>query len=330
MAVLYITEQGSELSISRGRAVVEKSGTTLLSAPLGAVEAVVIAGNVSVTTPALSEFLRRGTDVTFLSSDFAFKGRLQGPDSRGVRLRIAQCERNKDPDFVLSLSKGFVKGKIGNQRRLLMRCDRNRPDQSFDRLESELEGCIEQAAFCSSLDELMGVEGHASKVYFDGLALALDKHTEFAKRTRRPPRDPFNAVLSLGYSLLLREITSAVCSVGLDPYMGYLHALRAGRPALALDLMEEFRPAVADRLALSLFNLGTLTPQSFVRQDAGFRLTKPALRAFLREWEEAVTTPFKMRSGRPTDMRRVFIRQASKLASSVRRGVADYRAFTLR
>jgi CRISPR-associated protein Cas1 len=330
MSVLYITEQGAELSISSGRALVRKSGELLLSAPLGAVEAVIIAGNVSVTTPAISEFLRRGTDFTFLSTDFTFKGRLQGPESHSVRLRVAQCERFNDTGFVLSLSRALVKGKVANQRRLLMRCDRNRPDQSFDRLESELEACVEQADACLSLNELMGVEGQASKVYFDGLALALDKRIEFAKRTRRPPRDPFNAVLSLGYSLLLREITSAICSVGLDPYIGYLHALRAGRPALALDLMEEFRPAVADRLAMSLFNLRILTPQSFAREEAGIRLRNPSLKVFLREWEGAVTTPFKTCAGRQTDMRRVFVLQARKLASCLRRGVAAYRPFALR
>ncbi len=302
MTVAYILEQGAYLVKEGERIIVKKDKKILHTLHSFKLEQIVIFGNVSITPPVISYLLKLGIDTVFMSKNGRYKGRLQPLYSKNILLRKKQFERLSDPIFCLNTAKSIVEGKIRNMRTFLLRINRTREDVKLEDHIFSLKRLKEKLENAKDIEEVRGIEGKASAIYFDGFSKGfISKTISFTKRIKRPPTDPVNALLSLGYTFLFNELMGAVSMVGFDPYFGVLHAMEYGRPSLALDLMEEWRTPLIDTLVLSLFNLNVLNEKdfciSFEDEDDAFeeesektpvRLTDEGMRKFIAQYERKI------------------------------------------
>lgn len=328
MATLYITEQGSTLHKEQNRLVVTKDEAELASLHEFKVERVVIFGNVQLTTQAVAFLLDRGIETSFLSTHGHLKGRLAPLDSKNIPLRLKQYERTQDAELAASIARTIVRGKIGNCSEVLARHARNHPECDLRKEIDKLSVLAKQSARQESIESLRGVEGRAAAVYFQGFGRMLRKGMTFAKRTRRPPADPVNSLLSFGYTLLYSEAISALVAAGFDPYLGFYHSLHYGRCSLALDLIEELRPLTIDRLTLTLVNREVLKAADFRKEkDNGVRLRDAGRKRYLEEYERMMNAEFPSRqTGQRTSMRTALHAQALALQRTITEG-SPYQSF---
>ena len=309
MATLYVVEQGARVEKEYHKLVVTKEDETIIAVPAIKVSSVVLVGNVGVTTPAIAFLLDQGIPLVYLTTLGKLRGRLVGATPLNIALRQMQYQKMDDGAFALGVSRAIVEGKLMNYRTLAQRWGRERtpvartlqvsqtaqvsPGDAFRSAAEALAVHAGAVASAADLAALRGVEGAGSKVYFGALRAALRGEWTFEKRARRPPPDPVNALLSLGYTLLGENIASALEIVGLDPYAGFFHADAYGRPALALDLVEEFRGIVADLVALMLVNKRVLDQKDFREGDAergGVYLSERGLRKYLHYYTVRLQT----------------------------------------
>jgi CRISPR-associated protein Cas1 len=292
---------------------------------------VAVYGNISLSTPQLHELANRDIAVGLHSFGGWYQGSFLPASGHNVITRIAQHDAAREPRFSLDLARGFVDAKLRNQRTLLRRNAKNLPDVALDRMQD----AIEQLRHATDHDTLRGMEGIGARVYFGHFQrmIRADLGETFVMdgRNRRPPRDPVNALLSFAYACLVRECTHAAARVGLDPYVGYLHVPRAGRPALALDMMEEFRPVVADSVVLNAINNEVVTEGDFLIHPTGVTLRPEGKKRFLRVLErrldELVTHP---KLGTRLSYRRMIELQARLLGKVLLREVEVYPGFKVR
>jgi len=303
MNTLFVTHQGAFARLDGDTVRVDANGAKLLQVPLLALGSLVFFEGASLSPPLMSRCAKDGRDITFLDFAGRFQCRVVGPLSGNVLLRQAQYAAQADAERCIAIARPIVAAKIKNARATLLRSARDTLDAA------NAATLLQQAAYMAdqlamlpdmaTLDQIRGVEGQSASCYFAafGAMIARDK-SEFAfvTRTRRPPRDRVNALLSFVYSLLTTDCASALEGVGLDPQFGYLHCLRPGRPALALDLVEEFRSCIADRLVLTLLNRRQLNPEHFeTRPGESVMLTaegrKILLTAYQSRKQEEVTHP---------------------------------------
>ncbi|MGQ9573468.1 MAG: type I-D CRISPR-associated endonuclease Cas1d [Chloroflexota bacterium] len=337
MPTLYLSEQHT---------VVRKDGDCLLvqpprdgngltgkkvKVPLIKVDHVIVEGNVTITTPALHALLDNQVEVSFLSYYGNFKGMLSPGFSKNSLLRIAQHEAHNDPGRRLTLARQFVLGKIANMRTLLMRYRRKEGQEHLARSINIIEDAMEAVPQVTTMESLIGQEGAASAAYFSGFATLLNQKMGFRGRFRRPPTDPVNALLSYGYTILTSKLSSIIHAVGMDPYVGYLHSSQYGRPALALDLLEEFRPVIVDSVVLTAINTRVLQRQDFIEEMGSFRLADEAHKEFLRKFEERLNTQivhavFRYR----TTYRRCLELQARLLSKVLMGEIPNYIPFAVR
>jgi CRISPR-associated protein Cas1 len=324
MATLYLTQQGATLRKEQNRLVVEYEDRVLADVQDFKVERVVVFGNVQLTSQAIAFLLDRGIDTAFLSMRGRLKGRLAPLESKNSLLRLHQYERTRETRFTLALAQTIVAGKIANCRELLARHQRNHPECDLSMETTGLAALGKKVAHQNELEKLRGIEGQAASVYFDGFAKMLRRGEPFNKRSRRPPADPVNSMLSFGYALLYNEAVAALVSVGFDAYLGFYHQPRYGRVSLALDLMEEMRQLVVDRLVLSLINREVFKAADFQKgDDGGVYLNEEGRKRFLREYERSVSTEFVSRQGGArTSFRRAIYEQALALQRTVMQGAA--------
>ena len=300
---LFVTTQGAYLAKDGETVAVRIDGETALRVPLHTLGAIVCFGNVGCS-PFLMGFCgERGVGLSFLSEQGRFLCRVQGPVSGNVLLRREQYRRADDAEFSAAVATACVLGKIANSRTALQRALRDHAGkiepQPMQEAINRLGAAIRRLQTGLPLDAVRGVEGDAARVYFnafDHLLFRDKEHFFMRQRCRRPPLDRINCLLSFLYTLVLGDVRSALEAVGLDPAVGYLHRDRPGRAGLALDLMEEFRP-MADRLAISLVNLGQLQRQNFVLSDSGaVRMSddarKTLLVAYQKRKQEEMFHPF--------------------------------------
>lgn len=273
---LYVQTERSYLHLDHDTLRVEVERESRLQAPLLQLSAIVCFGDVMLSPALLRRCAEDGRSVVWLDRNGRFKGRLEGATSGNVLLRRAQHLALSDDERRRVISRTFVAGKIRNGRHVLLRGARDamNNDEASELREAgeRLRGILERLPGRTDLDLMRGDEGEAARTYFDvfGLLVRSDRETfDFVVRSRRPPRDRINALMSFLYTLLRADCVAALEGVGLDPQIGFFHSLRPGRPALALDLMEELRPAVADRLALTLINRGQLQRDDFEDQPGG-------------------------------------------------------------
>lgn len=326
--ILYICEPGAVLARRGQRLLVRKDSRLLLEIPLREIATVALFGPVQVTTQALGLLFRHGIGLAFLSLQGQFRGRLAPALNSNAAVRLSQYEAARDPVRQLALARPLVQAKLAQCVRLIAAYRKNYPDAALAQAQQALAGFARQAQAAGSLQQLLGCEGRAARIYFQALARLNRSGLAFAGRRRRPPADPVNALLSLGYTLATAELLALAEARGLDPYIGFLHQLRPGRPSLALDLVEPFRPALADRLTLRLVNERILKAEHFHAQpDAagrmGVRLTPEGLRRYLAEYGEALAVP--ERPGGPS-LRQEMIRQVDRLADALAAG-GDWVAF---
>jgi len=294
---------------------------------------VVLFGGVHVTTPVIHELCQRGIPLCYLSSGGWFYGITHGMTHKNVDLRRQQYAAAADPMKCLALARRFIQAKIANCRTLLRR-NHASPAES---LLADLKADIRRAGQADGLDTLLGVEGTAARRYFSAFAEMLKPATpdgaafDLEGRNRRPPRDPVNALLSLAYAMLTREWTVVLLSVGFDPYLGFYHQPRYGRPALALDLMEEYRPLIADSLVLTVVNTGEVRSEHFARALGAVSLTPEGRRRFIDAYErrmsQEVTHPI---FGYRISYRRVLEVQARLLARHLSGEISSFPSFTTR
>lgn len=269
MAIAYILEQNATVRVEGERLLVKKDDTVLHTLHLFKLDQLVVFGNVMLTPAAIRVLLQHGIDTVFMSLNGRYRGRLQPPHSKNITLRCEQFRQLSDPQFGLKTAQALVNGKISNLRTVLLRLNRSRTGLGLEDHLLGLKQLADKAAAARDLEGLRGIEGRGAVLYFQGFAKGFRAEgIEFSKRVRRPPTDPVNALLSLGYTLLFHNMLAAVSLVGFDPYLGCLHTMEYGRPSLALDLMEEWRPVIIDTLVLSVFNLKTLTREDFVISDS--------------------------------------------------------------
>jgi CRISPR-associated protein Cas1 len=295
---LYVQEQGARIGLDGGVLEVrDRDHQVIGKARLFELSQLVLLGNVQVSSQAIRELCGRGIPVCWMSFGGWLSGFTDGLGHNNVEIRRAQFRAADDPRAALRLASRFVRNKIANCRTLVRR---NHPDAPAVWLR-DMSALADAASDVQGLPELLGVEGNAARLYFEAFPTlihapgAAGMGFDFKTRSRRPPKDPVNALLSFGYSLLAKDVTITARAVGLDPFLGFYHQPRHGRPALSLDLMEEFRPIVADSAVLNVINTGVVTAGDFVRSGLGVAMKPDArkkfLRAYERRLEEEVTHP---------------------------------------
>lgn len=336
---LYVTLPDSHLRLDNDTLRLLVGDETRLRVPLHHLGAVVCFGPVSVSVPLMHRLADDGISLVLLDAGGRFKARLEGATAGNVLLRRDQHDSSADAAFALTLARRVVAGKLRNQRHVLLRGARDTrvPEdrQGLTRAAQNIAASLRALPAAATLDAVRGVEGEAARGYFAAMNLLLrpDLREPFALdgRSRRPPRDRMNALLSFLYAMWMNDCRSACEAAGLDPQVGYLHALRPGRAALALDLLEEFRP-LADRLALSLVNRRQVGPGDFDERVGGAVLLSDDARrtvvvAFQERKQDALTHPLLAET---VPLGLVPLVQARLLARHVRREAEHYAPFPMR
>jgi len=331
---LYVKEQGAFVGKDGDRIVVRHREAKLVSVPLMEVSQLSLFGNVQISAQALREIADRGIPICHFSYGGWFHAITHGHVHKNIQLRIAQFAVAADPQRALALSIGFMTAKLRNSRTMLRRHGNGKTAEVVGvRDLDQLAELIHKVERASSIESLLGFEGKAAKIYFAGFARFLQRGEGFdmAGRNRRPPRDPVNAVLSFVYALLTKEVTIAVQAVGFDPLLGFCHQPRYGRPSLALDLAEEFRPIIADSTAMMVINNGEVGPSSFLSRAGAVALTEAGRRsviaAFERRMDQEITHPI---FGYKISYRRVLEVQARLLSRVVMGELPAYPGFCTR
>lgn len=326
---LYLNTPGQYVGKSGETLVVKEDGKKVAEFRLLDLHHVALFGPVALSTPAIQTLCEEDIPITYFSTGGWFYGMTRGHSLKNVFTRIEQFRHAADPALALLCARLLVHGKIRNQRTLLLRNHLEPPKGML----KALKYCAASALTAPSLGGLLGVEGVAAGLYFEHFAGMLKTNDSFSfqDRNRRPPRDPINALLSLVYSLLAKDCTLACYAVGFDPYVGFLHQPRHGRPALALDLMEEFRPLVADSVVLTLVNNQMVKPSDFITAGSSVALTpagrKTVFLAYEKRLAEAITHPV---FGYRVSYRRAIELQARMLAKTLTGEIEQYVPFLTR
>jgi CRISPR-associated protein Cas1 len=329
---LYVTEQGAWLRKDKQRLTITKDREEIHSVRLLDVSQVNLYGNVQVSTQVLRELMAREIPVCYFSYGGWFSGMAHGLPSKHVELRRRQVAISTHGG--LPIARRIIAAKIANSRTLLRRNSRRKPQRTLDHLKR----ASDQALEAETLSTLLGIEGAAARTYFGefpGMLRAEHRLPgsafSFENRNRRPPRDAVNCLLSYGYGLLVKDLTATVFAVGFDPYVGFYHRPRYGRPALALDLAEEFRPLIVESVVITLINNGEVGEHDFVVRAGGVTLTQGGRKAFLQAYERRLDTEvihpiFKYR----VTYRRILETQARLLGAVLLGEIPEYTAIRTR
>lgn len=335
---LYVLTPDSYLFWENGCIGIRVGGEEKVRVPAHTIESILCFGNATVSTPLIRFCGLNGIALSFLSENGQFYGRIHGPASGNVLLRQRQFLLCADPAASARYASGFLCGKLLNSKNLLLRAARESPDPAAaGRLRTAAAAIADMAESLeppASLESLRGVEGAAAQLYFacfDEMLRAKDPQLRFEQRSRRPPKNEVNAVLSFAYALLKNDMQAALEAVGLDPACGFLHTLRPGRPALALDLMEELRAPLCDRFVLALFNRGQLRAADFTNEAGQYAIADSARKQILSAWQarkrESIQHPF-LKEKIPIGV--IPFAQSSLLARTLRGDLDEYPPFVWR
>ncbi len=318
-STIYLTEPGLIVHRQDERLIMRRSKEVVSDVPLMNVKQVVVIGRgVEVTTEAMLAMVERRIDLCFFSRGMQFKARVMGESSYFGHLRFLQARYVDSPEKQLELAKEVVRGKLYNQARVLFESQKGQAKKIAQYADS--------VVMARDLETLRGYEGYGAALYFEGLRQFIPKEWGFERRDYFPPPDPINALLSFGYSLLTREALAAAYLVGLDPYLGFFHAIDYGRPSLALDLVEEFRPIVVDLPVLDLIASKVITLADFevsVGEDEtgkrrGIRLNPQARHRFLETYEKRMSETFRYDAqGQRQRLRRIIELQTRQIANII-------------
>jgi CRISPR-associated protein Cas1 len=312
------------MTYKNNRINIEDKDNCTRSIPIESIDSMVLFGGVNLSTACIKELLKRGISVTWLSKNGSYYGRLESTNHTSITKQKLQFEKSADEKFKLEISKRFIKGKTTNQRTILQRYNRIESNDNLIDYIKRMKYLIEKIEKCADIEELLGIEGQIAKIYYKGLNEILIDDFKFKKRSRRPPLDPINAVLSFGYTLLMYEIFTAVTIKGINPYCGFLHKDRENHPALCSDLLEEWRPILVDSLATALLNSGKLDLEHFEKRNGVF-LTKKGINIFIIEFEKRLRQEVKYKDYVPYKMsfRRIIEYQVTELIDSLKNNNTD-------
>jgi CRISP-associated protein Cas1 len=337
---LYLTTSGNYISRDRLTLRIEQEKQLKLAIPIHHIESVCSFGQNSFSPQALQLCFENGVSVNYFSENGYFHGRWEGVANTSVLLRRAQYRKADDENFCAGISRQIVAGKILNSRQCFLRSAR---ETQYEEEKAEMQSRAEELSVVlrwleregADVAAIRGFEGQAASIYFGAFALHLRQQREdfnFVKRTRRPPLDYVNCLLSFLYALLRNDCIAALTATGLDPFVGYLHTDRPNRPSLALDLMEEFRPVLADRLAITLINRRQITADDFQVREGGAvefagESRKKVIAAYQTRKQDTLTHPLLQQEIRYAQ---VFLVQARVLARYLRGDIPEYYPFVLR
>jgi len=295
MTTLYVTDQGAYLRVQHQQFQVFHQNELRCSVPVSRVSHVVLFGTCNVSHGAVSLALRQRIPVLYLSTKGKYFGRLQTSGQAKIDYLTQQVQKSLDQGFIRRQSASMIVGKLHNSRILLLRLNRRRKTETATKAIEELAKLIETVPAVETVEQMLGYEGHGANLYFQAYASLLKGSFEFEKRTRRPPTDPVNSLLSLGYTLLFDNLHAMVEGVGLHTHFGNLHMPQPNRPSLMCDLVEEFRAPVVDSLVAYLINSNIFKPEDFTPPDerGGVYLHPDGLKRFLKHWEEALQKEVK-------------------------------------
>lgn len=316
---LFIAESDCELHRAGRWLRVEHEGSPITRVDPASLDHILLFGEVALAPGAIALLLNADVTVSFLDLRGRFRGHLTPSERNTPSLRQAQYACSADPEYALGLARAIVHSKLCAARQFIKRHQRNHHEAHTSPQLERIEQIALTLPEAQNLAELRGLEGSAGAAYFEAFAQWVKAPPEFRRRTRRPPRDPVNALLSFGYSLLTAEVNAQILAVGLDPQVGVLHVTRAGRPALALDLVEEFRIPVVDRVVLECWNRGVISVEDFELRDSRVPWLRPTARArFLTHYQRRMTQPFRHVNGFNTTYRRLLHGQARAIAHCLR------------
>ena len=325
MAVYYVKEQGALIKKLDKRILVEKNGHELADIPLHMITNMSVFGNVQVTTQALHLLMEAGIDVSFFSYSGAYIGQIAAGSSKNVFLRFAQYERYQDLGARLKLARRIVGNKIDNQIAVIKSYSRQDIDYDYTDDITQMEKLKNMLPDKNTSNEIMGVEGSCSAVYFGVYGHMFKCRVTFDRRNRRPPKDPINVILSLAYTLLTKEVVAALESESFETYLGFLHGIRYGRKSLSLDIVEEFRQPVVDRLTLILFNKQMLSEFDFDQGEDRIVLSEDGFKKFCREYEQWMKRPAHSNDNR--SFRSIISYQIGELKKAIRDST-DYEPYS--
>ncbi len=325
MSVVEVRNQGAVVRKNGDGLRVTEGEGELFKIPLADLDQLVLWGNVQLTTQAAVLLLRARVDVVFLSRYGKYRGRLLALESKFAELRHQQLRLCDDTTRSLNIAQAIVAGKIANQRVVLQR--RAEEDSNAEQALQGMMAMLQRATAARDLDQLRGFEGKAAAFYFDGIRTFFTPDWGFQTRNFHPPLDPANALLSFVYTRLMTNVEAKIQLVGLDPYLGFLHTLGYDRPSLALDMMEEFRPMVADIVVLTLVRSGTITLADFRRtndEEHPVRMERAAMDTVTAAYQDRLADRhYHPLANGQTDLRRAFELQVRQMARVVR-GEADH------
>ena len=309
MPTAFVTRPGAVVARKSRRILVRKHDLTLAEWKLSRLTGLCLWGPVQITRPALGALLKAGIGVFIVAADGQPLGQVIPALGLNALLRLEQLRAHLDPARRLDLARTLCLAKVANARALLLRFHRNHPIDLVAEMATRLQAGLARIAVADSIESLLGFEGHAARLYFAAFRQMCRGALPFNGRSTRPPGDPVNALLSLGYTFLVRELTGIVAAIGFDPYFGFLHSLDYGRPGLALDLAEPFRPAVIDRFTLSLVNNRVFSPADFRRLHGGWFLNRDGFARFAEPYERYLSR----RTVDPQTLKRFSLRQHLRL-----------------
>ena len=334
LRTLYVMEHGYVLGKESERFTIRKGGKIIHRIPAIKVDQIMIFGNAQITTQAMHFCLRSKVPIYLLSGHGRFYGVVDGFGTDSVLLHRDQFNRAEDPAFCLEISQAFIRGKIANCRVVLQRYGRKRGLPGLTKAAERLRAIGRGLGETDNLNRLCGHEGTAARLYFAAISSCLDPDWQFSGRTRQPPGDPVNSMLSYGYTLLYYNLYSLLRARGLNPHVGFLHQIRVGHPALVSDMIEEFRAIIVDAVVLNLVLNRRLHPAQFTPADAPGKaclLDDAARKLFIRELEKKMNASIKHPiSGLRLDYRRCMEHQIHHLAAVIQGREPRYRALVLR
>lgn len=287
MSYLYITEDGAVMTVNGGYYEVSYKDGMIHKIPMETLESVALFGNVSVTTPCTKKLLENGVPVSYFSKKGAYFGRLESTRHINIFRLKKQIELTENSSFSIAIAKRMISAKLNNQAVILRRYERGKNTDIKNEL-FQINNSKKKIAESETVEEIMGYEGIAAKFYFQGLSKLINPDFSFTGRNRMPPKDPFNSMLSLGYTILMYEIYGEIENKGLTPYGGFIHSDRERHPTLASDLMEEWRAVIVDSVVMSLCNGNEISNDDFIRDDetGGIFLKNNGMRIFLKKLED--------------------------------------------
>lgn len=316
MSVIYIKEQGAYIKKADRRIKVEKNGRELADIPLHTISSLSVMGNVQITTQTLHMLMKEGIDVSFFTYSGNYVGQIAAESSKNIFLRFAQYESYQNIETRMQLAKTIVRNKVNNQMEIIRQFNWKGAEYDYTKDITQMQNHLMSLDEKTTSNEIMGVEGICSAVYFTCYGHMFKCRVKFDGRNRRPPKDPINIILSLAYTLLTKEVAAVLASESFEPYLGFLHGIRYGRKSLSLDIVEEFRQPVVDRLVLRLFNKQILSEYDFTCEEERIILTEDGFKKFCTEYEKWMKQPSGSTDNR--SFRGIIRQQAALLKHAVK------------